>query len=161
MLLLGAGCAAECHPMTEAPKLIGGTVCITGTVVKVSQSQRSGTHFLNFCADYRECPFSVVVFPRDLANVGDVRWLEGKVVEITGRVKEYKGKAEIVLNDVRQLSGGAAKLPLLPKNYDVERRGNYSEGTFSTAKPKRSKAKRRRGGTDSSAGEAEPTDPQQ
>jgi len=145
LLFLSAMAASECIPFTEAPKKIGETLCVTGKVVKVANSPRSGTHFLNFCDDYKNCPFSVVIFSRNLADVGDVRWLEGKVIEIHGKVKDYKGQAEIVLSDIRQLTGEAAKLPPLPKTYDVETKGSHSAGEFypksKEKKPTKSKKK--------------------
>jgi hypothetical protein len=157
-LCLPAG--AACIPYTEAPKNVGETRCVSGTVVKVSVSGRSGTHFLNFCADHKGCPFTVVVFARDLPQVGDVRWLEGKTLEIYGKIREYKGQPEIILNDLRQLRGEAAKLPPLPKRYDVETRGRSSPGEFrradSNKKPKRPK---RRGSSDPEPGEADPGPP--
>jgi hypothetical protein len=159
VLLLSTFAAGDCVPITAAKKYLNDSVCVTGKVVKVAVSQRSGTHFLNFCDDYRNCPFSVVVFARDLPRVGNVRWLEGKTIEIYGKVKEYKGQAEIVLSDMRQLRGAAAKLPPLPKHYDVETRGSYSAGEFksgsSAKKPKR-KSKRE---TDERSGEADPGSP--
>ena len=121
--------ASGCLPFTEAPKHVGDHVCITGKVVKVGVSERSGTHFLNFCEDYKNCAFSVVVFPRDLRKVGDVTWLEGKTIEIHGEVKQYKGQAEMALSDVAQLTGEAAKLPPIPKDFDVENRGHAGAGT--------------------------------
>ena len=122
--------SAGCIPIEKAPKNIGDSVCVTGKVVKVARSPRSGTHFLNFCDDYRNCPFSVVVFAKDLPNVGDVRALEGRTIEVYGKIKNYKGQAEIILSDLRQLRGEAAKLPPLPKHYDVETKGNYSAGRY-------------------------------
>ena len=125
---------ADCIPFTDAPKKVDENVCVTGKVVKVSSSSRSGTQFINFCENYKKCAFSVVVFPRDLEKVGDVRALEGKTIEIHGRIKEYKGQAEMVLEDIKQLSGPVTKLPPLPKNYDVENQGKYSPGQFSEPK---------------------------
>lgn len=122
---------ADCIPFTDAPKKIDETVCVTGKVVKVGSSARSGTQFINFCDDYRKCPFSVVVFPRDLEKIGDVRVLEGRTIEIHGKIKKYNGQAEMVLDDARQLSGPVTKLPPLPKNYDVENQGKYSAGQYS------------------------------
>jgi hypothetical protein len=152
--------AAECIPFTIAPQKIGSTVCVTGKVVKVASSPRSGTHFLNFCDDYKKCPFSVVIFSRNLADVGDVRWLEGKVIEIHGKVKDYKGQAEIVLSDVRQLTGESAKLPPLPRQYDVSTRGSYDAGELRPAtksKPKsRSRSKK---GDNADLGEADAAPP--
>ena len=62
-----------------------------------------GVHYLDFCEDYGSCSFSVVVFASDLKRIGDVGQLAGKTVEIRGEVKEYDGRAEIVLDDAKQL----------------------------------------------------------
>ncbi len=139
-LLLSAGMvsavAAKCIPFTEADNRIGDQACVTGKVVKVAQS-KSGTFFLNFCEKYRECPFTVVVFPSNLKDVGDVRELEGKTIEISGKITLWRGHAEIVLRDSRQLKGEAAKIPPLPKEYDVERKGKFSPQAPSSGSKKR------------------------
>jgi hypothetical protein len=156
LLLLVGTASAKCLSFTDAPKNIGDTACITGKVLKVAHSGKSGTYFLNFCDDYRNCPFAVVVFARDLPHVGDVRWLEGRTIEIYGKIKEYKGQAEIVLKDARQLRGEAAKLPPLPKLYDVETLGRYSAGKYKDSNsPPKPKRPERRGQSDSAA-EADP-----
>jgi hypothetical protein len=157
ILVCSVTAVAACKPMTEARKYVGDSVCITGKVVKVARSPRSGTHFLNFCGDYKNCPFTVVIFAKDLQRVGDVRQLEGNSIEIYGKVKDYKGQAEIVLSDVRQLRGESGKLPKLPADYDVANRGRYSSGRFKDAsdRPKRDK-KQRRGPTETE----QPEDPQ-
>jgi hypothetical protein len=124
-----ATAAAKCVPFSEAQKHIGAITCVSGTVVRVEQGN-GGVHFFDFCEDYRVCPFTVVVFPSDLKQVGDVRQLKGRQIEIDGEVKSYDGRAEIVLQRLSQLRGDAAKIPPVPKQYDVERRGNYSAGTF-------------------------------
>jgi hypothetical protein len=102
--------SAECLAYTEASKNIGTTHCVCGKVLKVTRSN-SGTYFLNFCPDYRGCAFQVVVFPADLRHVGDIRQLEGKVIEIQGDIKECDGRPEIVLKDSRQSRGEAARIP--------------------------------------------------
>jgi len=140
--LLASLAGAECIPFNEAVKHVGETRCITGHVLRVKQGAH-GIHYLDFCEDYRVCSFTVVIFPHDLKNIGDVRRLEGKLVEIHGPVKGYDGRAEIVLAESRQLKGAGVNLPPLPKNYDVENKGRYSAGTFraSKARPKSKKAK--------------------
>jgi hypothetical protein len=86
------------------------------------------------------CPFTVVVFPRDLKDVGDVRRLTGHVIEIHGPVKLYDGRAEIILNRVGQVTGGSTLIPPMPKNYDVEKEGHYSAGRMRpTKKPAKTK----------------------
>jgi hypothetical protein len=74
---------ANCLPFEEARKHVGEIKRITGKVVRVKQGNR-GVHFLDFCEDYRLCPFTVVIFPGDLKSVGDVRQLQGRQIEIHG-----------------------------------------------------------------------------
>lgn len=142
---LPVAAAAECHNFRRAPQKLGEIACIRGKVLRVNSSVK-GTTFLNFCDDYRNCPFAVV-FARDLKGIGDVRVLEGKEIEIEGKVTAYNGQAEIILNDQNQLRGSAAKLPRLPKDYDVSRRGSFSAGSFSSpTAPKAPRKKRPRDG---------------
>src|SRR5512135_2878798 len=86
--------AKDCIPFDQAPDHIGQTMCVTGKVLKVGQS-RSGSLFLDFCDDYRKCPFVVFVYQSSLKNIGDVRVLEGQTIEITGKIKEWDDRAEI------------------------------------------------------------------
>ena len=127
--LAGKFAPAQCVPFTDAQKHIGANRCISGKVFHVKLGN-GGAHFLDFCDDFRTCPFTVVVFARDLKQVGDMRRLEGRSIEIDGEVKGYDGRAEIILRRVSQLRGDAAAIPALPKDYDVERHGKYSPGTL-------------------------------
>jgi len=142
-LLLSTLSWTDCLPFEQAKKHVGEIKCVTGRVVRVKQGER-GVHFLDFCEDFRLCPFTVVVFPSDLKSVGDVRQLQGRIVEIHGQVKEYDGRAEIILEEYRQLSGSTARIPPLPKNYDVENKGRYSAGTFSHPKAGKAPSKKRK-----------------
>ena len=121
--------SGECLPLQRASQHIGDFMCISGRVFEVKEGP-SGTTFLNFCADYRTCPFTVVVFPRDLHHVGDVRHLAGKEIQIHGKIQAYEGRPEMILREARQLRGAAAKLPPVPKEYDVERRSRYRAGRW-------------------------------
>ena len=142
ILLLSNFARADCLPFDQAKKHVGEIKCVTGKVVRVKQGS-GGVHFLDFCDDFRLCPFIVVIFPGDLKSVGDVRQLAGRMIEVHGQVKEYDGRAEIILEEYRQLSGSAAKIPPLPKDYDVEKKGRFSAGTFSHAKPAKKAAKKK------------------
>jgi hypothetical protein len=153
---LTANAAGACIPIDEAPQKIGETACVRGTVLKVFESQKSGTWFLDFCADYRNCPFTVVIFPRYLRDVGDVRLLAGRAIEIHGKITAYAGRAEIVLRHSRQLKGESAKLPPIPKTYDADRRGRYSAGRF----PRPSSSRRDRSGSRQTQDEKKQRDPE-
>src|SRR5215471_8530626 len=88
------------------------------------------------------CPFTVVVFANDLKDVGDVRRLVGRTIEIRGNVKAYDGRPEIILRRISQIEGGAAMIPPLPKNYDVENRGHFSAGRlYPSKKPAKTKSR--------------------
>ena len=137
---------AECVPFHEARKHIGETRCVSGKIFRVEQGNK-GAHYLDFCEDYRTCPFTVVIFASDLRHVGDVRHLQGKEIEIHGPVKEYDGRAEIILSESRQLGKDGAAIPPLPKNYDVEKKGRYSAGTFSRARTSSKTSKKRQKAT--------------
>jgi hypothetical protein len=65
------------------------------------------------------------------------------VFEVHGPVKEYGGRAEIILQEYRQLGGAGVRIPPLPKNYDVEKKGRYSAGTFSHPKAAKKASKKR------------------
>jgi hypothetical protein len=129
LFLFSCVAAAECIPFTEAPQHVGESRCVKGKVVNIGES-RGGSRYLNFCDDYRKCAFSVVVFPSNLKDVGDVSQLNGKEIEIFGKITTYRGRTEVILRDVRQLKGEAAKIPPLPKTYDVEKKSRYSAGEF-------------------------------
>jgi hypothetical protein len=133
--------ASECLPIADASQHVGETKCVTGKVLGVEVGDK-GVHFIHFCEDQSACPFTVVVFPSDLRDVGDIRRLTGRVIEIHGPVKLYDGRAEIILNRVSQLTGGSTLIPPLPKNYDVEKQGHYSAGRVRpTKKPRKTRAK--------------------
>lgn len=125
--------AADCVPVQEAGRHIGQTQCVAGKVLRVKVGA-AGVHFLDFCEDQAPCPFTVVIFSGDLKDVGDVRRFAGRMIEIKGPVKLYDGRAEIILSRISQVTGGAAMIPPLPKNYDVENRGHFSAGRLRPAK---------------------------
>jgi|SRR5271165_1965651 len=140
---LGSFSFAECVPIANAHQHIGKTQCVTGTVVRVDDSGR--VTFLDFCESYKTCPFTVVVFPSDLKQVGDVRQLQGRTIEIKGTIQDYDGRAEIILRRPAQLGKDAALLPPLPKEYDVERRGHYSAGKLTRPKASKKTAPKKQG----------------
>src|SRR3954467_7326335 len=117
-VLLPIPLAGQCVPFRQARDHVGSTKCVSGTVLKVEEGSR-GVTYLDFCEDYRVCPFTVVIFASDLKHVGDVRGLKGRTIEIAGQIKDYDGRAEIILTRPKQLGKDAALVPPLPKEYDV------------------------------------------
>jgi hypothetical protein len=151
--------ASDCLPIREAGHHVGETKCVTGKVIRVKVGLK-GVHYLDFCEDQIACPFTVVVFPSDLKDVGDVRRLAGRTIEVHGAVKLYDSRAEIILKRISQIAGGAALIPPLPKDYDVENRGHYSAGRVRPPKkPAKTKAKPNTSATYGNEADAE--EPQQ
>jgi DNA/RNA endonuclease YhcR with UshA esterase domain len=128
----------DCLPIAEASKHVRKQTCVTGTVIRVEEGSH-GVTFLDFCVEYRNCPFTVVVFPGDLRRIGNVHQLQGRVVKIQGRIEEYDDRAEMVLRHAQQLGDDAKLLTAVPKEYDVEREGHYSAGSFRATKAKKPK----------------------
>jgi PLD-like domain len=89
-------------PYTEAPNHIGEQARVTGTLLK-AYTAKSGVTFLDFCKDYKTCPFTAVIFADDIKKFPDLDSYVGKTVTLTGKIKSYQGKAEIILEDSSQL----------------------------------------------------------
>jgi hypothetical protein len=91
-----------CVDFRQASLHTGENGCVTGRVLRVFTS-RSGNTFLDFCQNYRQCPFSTVIFGSDRPRFGNLSALEGREIEIVGQIVTYGGHAEIVLHDPKQI----------------------------------------------------------
>jgi micrococcal nuclease len=87
----------------EAANFIGRYVSLTGPVVQATKTS-GGTVFLNFKEPYPDNCFTAVIFPSSLSKFADpeIFYLD-KIVEVSGSVKEYEGKAEVILDDPSQI----------------------------------------------------------
>ena len=94
--------AGPCVPFAEAGPLVGKSACVTGRVLKVFTS-KAGNTFLDFCQDYKTCPFMSVIFSQDREKFGDLGRLQGRRVEIRGLVSYYQSRAEIIVRDPGQI----------------------------------------------------------
>jgi hypothetical protein len=91
-----------CVDIRNAEPLEGKSGCVAGLVLRV-YSSRAGNTFLDFCQDYRSCPFTSVIFASDKAKFGDLESLQGKRVEIRGDVVAFQGRSEIIIHDPQQV----------------------------------------------------------
>lgn len=91
-----------CVDFHDAKARLGQRGCVSGRVGRVFTS-RAGNTFLDFCADYRTCPFTSVIFSSDRSKFGDLETLGGREVEIEGVITSYQGRAEIIIHDPRQV----------------------------------------------------------
>ena len=93
---------STCVPFAEASSHVGEASCISGRILKVFTS-KAGNTYLDFCEDYRSCPFSSVIFSEDRGKFGDLSFLQGQVVEIRGLVSYYKERPQIIVREPEQL----------------------------------------------------------
>ena len=98
----GGGPAGGCVDLRDAAGQTGKDACISARVLRVFTS-RAGNTFLDFCTDYRKCPFTSVIFEPDREKFGDLNTLRGRRVEIRGLVTEYQGRAEIIIRNPDQI----------------------------------------------------------
>jgi hypothetical protein len=97
-----AEASAACLELSQAASRAGEETCVSGRVLKVYTS-RSGTTFLDFCADYRNCPFTSVIFGSDRPKFGNLEMFTGRQIEIRGKIAPYHGQPEIVISDPGQI----------------------------------------------------------
>ncbi len=88
---------------TDSLARVGSLASVRGTLVKTYTSKTS-TVFLNFCENYKTCPFSGVIFADDVKKFGDLSRYVGQTITLTGKISSYQGKAEIILSSPSQLS---------------------------------------------------------
>jgi hypothetical protein len=98
----GGQSEAGCVTIQDAAAHAGETGCVSARVLRVYTS-RAGNTFLDFCADYRHCPFTSVIFSSDKQKFGNLGSLAGRRVEIRGAITVYNGKPEIIIRDPDQV----------------------------------------------------------
>lgn len=96
------GAASGCVDFQDAGAHVGESGCVSGRLLRVFTS-RGGNSFLDFCQDYRSCPFTSVIFASDKSKFGDLQTLNGRQVEIHGNITVYQGRAEIIVRDPEQI----------------------------------------------------------
>ncbi len=87
--------ASNCITWLDASARIGETVCVRGTISSASKDAGSSTFFINF--DSSRTSFYAVSFRHTWEN------LRGKCVEITGKIVDFRGRAQIVVENKEQL----------------------------------------------------------
>jgi len=108
VLAIGALTAQGSTPrysIDEVGAHIGEYATVTGMVAEVFSSSK-GTAFLDFGAAYPHQAFSAVIFGRDAAQFDNLRAYQGKTVSVTGKIRLYRGKPEIIVNSPEQLVFG-------------------------------------------------------
>jgi len=87
---------------TKALEHIGEEAIVRGLVSDVHVSPK-GDVFLNFGGKYPNTIFSAVCFQGAIPKE-ELTELKGKIVSVSGKIKDYNGQVEIVLESVDQIS---------------------------------------------------------
>lgn len=85
----------------EAANFIGETKIVRGIVASIFVSNK-GTVLINFDEPYPNATFVAVIKPgNNGVSYADVK--KGSIMTITGKIEDFKGKPEIILNDQSQI----------------------------------------------------------
>jgi DNA/RNA endonuclease YhcR with UshA esterase domain len=94
---------AETIVPSDAPRYVGKSVTVEGVVSEVHHAASGKAIFIDIDGRYPNNRFAGVIFADDAARFPDVDSLEGKTVDITGTIKLYQGRPEIILNESTQI----------------------------------------------------------
>ena len=93
---------AQVIPWQDAAKYYGKWTTVEGTIIATHNSGKAC--FLNFHPDYQRY-FGVVIFASAFSRfpANPESYYHGKKVRVSGYIKEYEGKPEIILDDPSQI----------------------------------------------------------
>jgi DNA/RNA endonuclease YhcR with UshA esterase domain len=82
---------------------IGEQVTVEGVVSEVHHAASGRATFIDMGGRYPNNAFAAVIFESDAGKFPNVDALDGKTVDVSGRIQLYRGKPEIILNDPGQI----------------------------------------------------------
>lgn len=92
---------------TEAEKYVGKEKTVCGMVATATYAGRTKGQptFLNLDQPYPNQIFTVVIWGTDRKKFNNPpeTFYKGKIICVTGKIKSYKGKAEIIVNNPSQI----------------------------------------------------------
>jgi DNA/RNA endonuclease YhcR with UshA esterase domain len=103
LTLTAAPAFAQTISPLEAKDHVGQNVTVEGTVSEVDHAASGKMIFIDMGGHYPNNVFAGVIFIDDAGKFPGVDSLDGKVVDITGTIKFYQGRTEIILNDPAQI----------------------------------------------------------
>src|SRR5215472_4852885 len=107
LLVWASSAYAEPVSPEDAIRHIGESATVCGLVAsaKFAANSRSQPTFLDLDKPYPNAPFTAVIFGSDRPKFGTPETsLRGKRVCVTGQIRDYRGKPEIILSDPSQLT---------------------------------------------------------
>lgn len=86
---------------SETSSKIGSYALVTGYVADVVIREKVA--YLNFDGKYPKNTFTAVIFPDKFELFGDLTAYKNKTVEVKGKIGQYSGKPQIILNNKNQI----------------------------------------------------------
>jgi DNA/RNA endonuclease YhcR with UshA esterase domain len=86
----------------DALRHVGQSVTVEGVVTGTHVSGK-GTEFLDFGSRYPSQDFTVVIFSRSEAELGDIARFYGKRLDVSGTIELYRGRPEIIVRSAAQI----------------------------------------------------------
>ncbi len=86
---------------TEVSDRIGENLWVYGNLDHVFVSSNNN-YFLNFCEDFRDCPFNSVIFSNHADQFNDIEGWVGEIY-IYGNISYYQNRAQIVIEYSEQV----------------------------------------------------------
>jgi hypothetical protein len=87
----------------DAAEHAGDFATVEGFVRNVHTARSGSATFIDLDGVYPDSPFSAVIFAGDFEDVGDVHNLVGRTVAITGEIRMYRNRPEIVVSSRNQI----------------------------------------------------------
>lgn len=87
---------------SEAPESIGSKLWVEGEIDHVFMSDK-GNYFINFCSDFRICPFNAVIFSKDTRLFSDIKAWDGEVIYVYGLIEVYQNRPQIIIKNPNQI----------------------------------------------------------
>ncbi len=103
--LLTAPALAQTQPIApaDAKTHVGETVTVEGAVSEVHHAASGKAIFIDIGGQYPDNAVAGVIFAADAAKFPNVDALQGKTIDVSGKISLYHGRPEIILNDASQI----------------------------------------------------------
>lgn len=82
---------------------VGEQVTVEGMVAEVHHAASGRATFIDIGGRYPSNPFVAVIFESDVGKFPNLDALNGKTIDVTGRIHLHRGAPEIILNDPGQI----------------------------------------------------------
>jgi hypothetical protein len=107
----------ECAAAWDAEKLANQQGCVAGRVYRIVEG-KTGIVRLGLCPPHSKCNFQAVVHARDRDRVGNLSYLRGRYIAVTGVISIPRGNPQIRIRQREQLHIAGSDAP---SGFDADR----------------------------------------